>query len=106
MYSMDAFTSTRQIKLTKHARDRINQFGLQFKQAIQLLKNSTQDGYPDYIKHKGYEKQKHGDNADHWRNGEYIFTTIETRDKYTNEDIILVITMRREGMGKKPITIF
>lgn len=83
----------RKIFMTNHARERLEQMGIEFKQMLYLVYNGFLD---KPIKSDKYKREKYGDVQNeimYIRNESYIFTVRDTKKMDgSGEDILLLIT--------------
>lgn len=89
---------SRQIKVTRHARERIAESQLTVADAIVMIRESQQEKSLN-SKDKKYKREKYGEQQDHvtyWRFGSCIFTILEKLDDVTQEPIYLLITMTNQ----------
>lgn len=76
---------------TKHAKERVYEAGLDIPRAKELYRESLPDKPSGF---KLYKREKYGGNQNvfYRRNGTFIFTVADTKDKMTGQPILLVIT--------------
>jgi hypothetical protein len=86
------------IVFTHHAKERVYEFRLTVKQAIRLLLNAEKEKDSLHLKrHLKYGR----DTAITYRNGTYLFMVLDQKDKFTGEDISLVVTMCDQRINLK-----
>ncbi len=88
------------IKFTKHARERLEEFGKDFKYAVWAIHNGTIEKQ-DHTQRK-HKKNKYTDQAVHIREGTMIFSGIHKDDGVTGEPIFLVLTCYDQLMDLGP----
>lgn len=81
----------RYVVFSTHARERIRECQLSMSKAAWLIYTAQPEKLPKEI--KNYKKNKYSDKALHLRNGTLIFTLLPVKDKRTQDDIYLVLTI-------------
>ncbi len=90
----------RRIVFTNHATQRMREFQVAYKEALDMLKDSEEEHPPD----PKYKREKYIDNWVYYRRwGPYIFTLKDMLDKYTEEPISLVITVANQAINLKRV---
>ncbi len=85
-------TDIKPVRLTNHARARMEEFGLTYEKVVGMLLHSEEEN----PKMDEYKREKYGDYQDgiqYYRNGTYIFTVRHTEDFKNGKEITLVITL-------------
>ncbi|MFA5036148.1 MAG: hypothetical protein WC479_03135 [Candidatus Izemoplasmatales bacterium] len=90
----------KKIVFTYHAKERFGECRFKSEsQAIDSFKNSVEDTgiskYKDIVKHKE-EKYSEQKSTKYSRNGTIIFTYTEKTDKFSHDDIYLIITVTNQ----------
>lgn len=80
---------------TNHAKERLKQFGLSLAKANWLLYTGIEEKLPKLLK---MAKVRKYEVAKYVRNGSFIFTLIDTSDKYSGDDVYLVVSVYDQRM--------
>lgn len=75
---------------TTHSKDRLKECQITVPKATYLLYSGFQEKLPKELKQ---DKIKYNEQAKYIRNGTLIFTVIDAKDKFTHEDIYLVVSV-------------
>lgn len=91
------------VKFTHHALDRLKEWNLSRNKAVWMLQTASK------FKPLGmgrYKKDRYGDsqeNIQYWQNETIVFTVRIQKDKYTGQDMVLVITVTDQRINLKEI---
>lgn len=94
------------IRFTHHALDRLKEWNLSRNKAVWMLQTGIK------IKPSGmskYKREKYGDNSEniqYWQNDTIVFTVRVQNDKYTGEEMVLVITVTDQRVNLREINVF
>lgn len=81
---------------SNHAKDRLKECQLTLAKANWLLYYGEKEKLPKEMKE---DKDKYHESAIYIRSGVYIFTLIEVVDKYSGDDVYLVISVYDQRIG-------
>jgi len=81
---------------SNHAKERLKECQLSMAKANWLMYSGEEEKIPKDLRPS---KEKYNDRAIYVRNGTYIFTLIPTVDKYTQDDIHLIVSVYDQRMG-------
>lgn len=78
------------IIFTSHSRDRLKECQISVPKASHLIYTGFEEELPKDLKKN---KQKYNEQAKYIRNGTLIFTLIDVKEKFTNDDVYLVVSV-------------
>lgn len=81
---------------SNHAKERLKECQLSMAKANYLLYSGFEEKLPKFL---NGSKEKYADKAVYVRNGTLIFTLIPTIDKYTQDDIFLIVSVNDQRIG-------
>lgn len=84
------------VVFSNHAKERLKECQLSMAKANWLLYTGFEEKLPKFLKGS---KDKYTDSAIYIRNGTLIFTLIPTTDKYTQDDIYLIVSVNDQRIG-------
>lgn len=81
---------------SNHAKERLKECQLSMAKANWLLYSGTEEELPKDLRDN---KKKYSDRALYIRNGTIIFTLIPTIDKYTDDEVYLIVSVNDQRIG-------
>ena len=89
---------TKYAVFTRHAHERLRECNITIAKASWMLYSSEVDDIPKDI--RKYKREKYGADSLHLRYGTVLFTLVPAVDKYTGDDIYLVLSVFDQNMSR------